>query len=145
MGRPLKIYYCPPRPGDVWPPVESQNGSRSNLPSRVRQTEKPEGCRKLFAGNLSYDIDDETMIDFFKDCGKLVGLRWLTHKDSGEFKVNFFFFFSLLYFLHIKFYFIFLKQGCGYVEFATEAEADKAIKLNNKELLGRKIRLDWTN
>lgn len=20
MGRPLKIYYCPPRPGDVWPP-----------------------------------------------------------------------------------------------------------------------------
>ena len=20
LGRPLKIYYCPPRPGDVWPP-----------------------------------------------------------------------------------------------------------------------------
>lgn len=20
MGRPLKIYYCPPRPGDIWPP-----------------------------------------------------------------------------------------------------------------------------
>ena len=20
LGRPLKVYYCPPRPGDVWPP-----------------------------------------------------------------------------------------------------------------------------
>lgn len=23
-GRPLKVYYCPPRPGDVWPPVGSR-------------------------------------------------------------------------------------------------------------------------
>jgi RNA recognition motif-containing protein len=26
-GRPLKIYYCPPRPGDVWPPV-AQRGNQ---------------------------------------------------------------------------------------------------------------------
>eukprot|EP01036_Dinobryon_divergens_P026716 gene26716-35395_t len=128
MGRPLKIFYCPPKPGDVWPPTSSQSkggkaaregdGGTNNPPRRER-SEKPHGCRKLFAGNLSYNIDDETMVDFFKDCGKLIGLRWLTHKDSGEFK------------------------GCGYVEFRTTEEADAAIKLDGKELLGRNIRLDW--
>lgn len=44
--------------------------------------------RKLFAGNLSYNIDDATIVDFFKDCGELVGLRWLTRKDTEEFRVS---------------------------------------------------------
>ena len=102
-SRPLKIFYCPPKPGDVWPPTSSQSsggklvrdggsggggGGGVNNPPRRERSEKPLGCRKLFAGNLSYNIDDETMVDFFKDCGKLIGLRWLTHKDSGEFKVH---------------------------------------------------------
>ena len=52
--------------------------------------DKPEGCRKLFIGNLSYEIDDETIVDFFKDCGTLTGLRWLTRKDTGEFRVSYF-------------------------------------------------------
>ena len=45
--------------------------------------EKPEGCNKLFMGNVAYEIDDETICNFFKECGEIVGLRWLTHKDSG--------------------------------------------------------------
>ena len=39
-------------------------------------------------GNLSYEIDDETIIEFFKPAGTLTGLRWLTHKDSGDFRVG---------------------------------------------------------
>ena len=84
--RPLKIFYCPPKPGDVWPPKAGQREGNNGPPRRLK-SEKPPGCRKLFAGNLSYNIDDDTMMEFFKDCGKLVGLRWLEHKDSGEFKV----------------------------------------------------------
>ena len=49
---------------------------------------KPEGCKKLFMGNLSFDIDDDTVVAFFKSCGNMVGLRWLTHRDSGEFRVR---------------------------------------------------------
>ena len=45
---------------------------------------KPEGCNKLFMGNVAYEIDDDTICNFFKDCGEIVGLRWLTHKDSGD-------------------------------------------------------------
>ena len=111
------MYYCPPRPGDKWPPhpIGSNNGnpntcpdsssahtgikrgpdglplppsSSGNEPPRREKTAKPDNCRKLFAGNLSYNIDDETIVDFFKDCGTLVGLRWLTRKDSEEFRVS---------------------------------------------------------
>jgi RNA recognition motif-containing protein len=111
MGRPLKVYYCPPRPGDKWPPRESsrpENNSSSSGPSQEKgefknnsnsknsnnnanreDTPKPDGCRKLFAGNLSYEIDDNAMVEFFKDCGTLTGLRWLTRQDSGEFRVSF--------------------------------------------------------
>jgi hypothetical protein len=31
------------------------------------------------------------------------------------------------------------------VEFATTEEADKAMAMDGRELLGRNIRLDWTN
>ena len=106
MGRPLKLYYCPPKPGDIWPPTEkSFNGSKiksnSNTPSPygpqggatggafVREkTPKPLHCKKLFAGNLSYEIDDDKIVEFFKSCGELVGLRWLVNQDSGEFRVS---------------------------------------------------------
>jgi nucleolin len=79
----------------------------------MEKSAKPAGCKKLFAGNLSYNIDDEAMIDFFKDCGSLVGLRWLTHKGTEEFR------------------------GCGFMEFGTEEEAEAAMKLDGKEVLGR--------
>ncbi len=95
-SRPLKIYYCPPRPGTKWPPREASsfptsrnnNNNNNNGFQGQEKTPKPEGCRKLFAGNLSYDIDDDTMCDFFKDCGTVIGLRWLTRKDTGEFRVR---------------------------------------------------------
>lgn len=84
--RPLKIYYCPPRPGDVWPPKSSGTSSKKSNSHREK-TPKPVGCKKLFIGNLSYEIDDDTIVDFFKDCGELVGLRWLTRKGTEEFRV----------------------------------------------------------
>ena len=29
-GRPLKIYYCPPRPGDTWPPAPGKGGGQAS-------------------------------------------------------------------------------------------------------------------
>jgi RNA recognition motif-containing protein len=89
----LKIYYCPPRPGDVWPPVGGGGGGPSgagNAPPRAAKNirPKPPGCRKLFCGNLAYEIDDEVIVNFFSDCGSLTGLRWLTREGTGEFRVS---------------------------------------------------------
>eukprot|EP01031_Cornospumella_fuschlensis_P039208 gene39208-47708_t len=128
-GRPLKIYYCPPRPGDQWPPVDkgasankrprtNANGSTDYTSSTggaggsKPRTPKPEGSRKLFAGNLAYEIDDDAIVDFFKDCGTMTGLRWLTHQGTNEFR------------------------GCAFIEFSSTEEADKAVELDGQELLG---------
>lgn len=125
MGRPLKIFYCPPRPGDIWPPKDRGGNGRGtvtgNGPPRREKTPKPDGCKKLFAGNLSYNIDDDAILDFFKACGTICGLRWLEHQDTGEFR------------------------GAGFVEFTNTNEAEDAMKMDGKELLGRCIRLDWTD
>jgi hypothetical protein len=49
---------------------------------------KPAGCFTLFMGNLNFMIDDATMHSFFKEeaGAEMVTVRWLTHKESGEFR-----------------------------------------------------------
>ena len=55
-----------------------------------------------------------------QDCGEVSSVRWLTDRDTQQFK------------------------GCGFVEFADPDSAlDKAAKLNGKDLLGRSIRIDF--
>ena len=133
MGRPLKIYYCPPRPGDVWPPRRgpqydrsaadesaSNNQNTKRGPPRRERTSKPPGCTKLYMGNLSYNIDDDTICEFFKDCGEIIGLRWLIREGTNEFR------------------------GGGYIQFATTEQCDAAIQKDGLELLGRPIKLDYT-
>jgi nucleolin len=127
LGRPLKANLAPPRPGDVWPPVEGglaykdkpgfEGGSAANI--REPQPKPFHECRNLFLGNLAYSIDDDALKEFFKKCGEVEKIRWLTHQDSGDFK------------------------GCGYVTFWEPSAADVAVKLNGQPLLGRPVRIDW--
>ena len=70
-------------------------------------------------GNLSYRITDEDLAGFFKDCGEIQAVRWLTHQDTGNFK------------------------GQGYAEFWESSAADAAIELNGQLLCGRPVKLDW--
>ena len=133
MGRPVKIQYSPARPDAEWPPadglVDNPNfaggGVKAKKTSKIGkvgppETPQPEGCCKLFMGNLSYSIDDDTIVKFFKDCGGEVrDIRWLTHKDSGEFK------------------------GCGYVQFYDPDTCHAAAQLNGTVVMGRPVRLDW--
>jgi nucleolin len=112
LGRPLKANLAPPRPGDVWPPLfcfstprglggavvggggggvgggggETDGGGGGGA---VRTPgEKPfSDCRTLFVGNLPYDVNEEGLGEFFSECGGLSKVRWLTHQQSGDFKV----------------------------------------------------------
>ena len=152
LGRLMKVNFAPAREGDVWPPPaketsggmkgnaggeEGGDGAKAGGDAGGKRTTggaaggygikslgpRPEGCKKLFVGNLSYDVDDDKMFQFFKD-GAAVdvrAIRWIHHKDSGDFK------------------------GVGYVEFWREEDCEKAAKMNGKELLKRPIRIDWTD
>ncbi|KAL3798945.1 hypothetical protein ACHAW5_003071 [Stephanodiscus triporus] len=135
MGRPIKINYAPVRPGEEndWPPRSrvitggkvansggGSGGGQAGGSGIKAMSAKPEGCCKLFIGNLSYDIDDEGITKFFMSVeSELKAVRWLFHQDSGDFK------------------------GCGYVDFWNTESCEKAATLNGKTLLGRPIRIDW--
>ena len=89
IGRPIKINFAPAREGDVWPPVKKvvSGGGQAGGSGIKAMSAKPENCVKLFIGNLSYDIDDEGITKFFASVdAELKAVRWLHHKDSGDFK-----------------------------------------------------------
>jgi nucleolin len=94
--------------------VEKPKRTYDNTPSA-----KPEGCTCVFVGNLSYDIDEESMKAAFKDCGEVTNIRWGMDRDSGDFK------------------------GYGHVEFATTEATDKAVAMAGEMILGRAIRVDF--
>ena len=75
------------------------------------------GSKTLFVSNLSFSIQKEDVEHFFKDAGEVVDVRFSSDAD-GRFK------------------------GFGHVEFATPEAAQKALKVNGKDLLGRAVRLD---
>jgi len=86
-GRPIRIEISTPRAETGAP--RSAKAFEPRPPS-----EKPEGCTTTFLGNLSFDIDDDKVKEFFKACGEIVAIRWVSDKESGQFK------------------------GCGFVEWA---------------------------
>jgi nucleolin len=80
-------------------------------------TPKPDGCRTIFIGNLSFNIDDEKITEFFSDCGSIKEIRWI--EKDGQFK------------------------GCGFIEFNDSSATDAAVAKNSAKLLGRPIRVDF--
>jgi len=81
--------------------------------------EKPPGCDKIFIGNIAYETTEDEAWELFGKCGDVKNLRWLTNKDTGDFR------------------------GCGYVEFYDTASVDAAIELGGTELHGRRMRVDY--
>ena len=129
IGRPIKINFAPAREGDIWPPQKKvitggsqTTGGQAGGSGVKAMSVKPPDCKKLFIGNLSYDIDDEGIIKFFGTVdAEVKAVRWLHHRDSGDFK------------------------GVGFVEFWNTEACERGATLNGKNLLTRPIRIDWTD
>ncbi|EDR26908.1 ribonucleoprotein, chloroplast, putative [Entamoeba dispar SAW760] len=74
--------------------------------------------RRLFVGNLEYQIKNFELKDFFERFGKVVDVVIMKKYDGSS-------------------------KGFGYVEFDTEESAQKALREGNNEMLrGRNIRVD---
>lgn len=104
-GRWLSIKYSTPKP--ILAPREV--------------TQKQEGCCTVFVGNLSWDIDEETLRAAFVDCGTITQVRFSTDRETGDFK------------------------GYGHIEFAETEATDAAVKLAGTDILGRAVRVDFAN
>lgn len=71
---------------------------------------------KLFVGSLSYNTTDASLEEFFASAGKVVSAKVIIDRDTNR------------------------SKGFGFVEMASEEEAQAAIKLlDGKELDGRTI------
>eukprot|EP00472_Partenskyella_glossopodia_P002547 CAMPEP_0197536260 /NCGR_PEP_ID=MMETSP1318-20131121/53435_1 /TAXON_ID=552666 /ORGANISM="Partenskyella glossopodia, Strain RCC365" /LENGTH=417 /DNA_ID=CAMNT_0043094105 /DNA_START=35 /DNA_END=1288 /DNA_ORIENTATION=- len=115
MGRPIKINFAKPRPGGDRKTPRKSGGGVSKEPSP-----RPEGgTTTVFVGNLSFNIDDDQMRDFAKGCGEIYKIRWLSDRESGQFK------------------------GCGFIDFDAVESVDNFVKKNGESLMGRNIRIDY--
>jgi RNA recognition motif-containing protein len=75
--------------------------------------------KQIYAGNLSYQMSDESLRDLFQQHGEVTSVKIIRYPDSGK------------------------SKGFGFVEMANDQEADSAIqKLNGSDVLGRNIRVN---
>src|SRR5436190_17406574 len=74
---------------------------------------------KLYVGGLAWATTDEGLNAAFAPFGKLLSAKVVKDRETGR------------------------SRGFGFVEFETDAEADKALAgMNEKELDGRRLRVD---
>jgi RNA recognition motif-containing protein len=72
--------------------------------------------KKLYVGNLPFSATEGSVSDLFSQIGGVDSVRLITDRDSGR------------------------SKGFGFVEMATDEEAEKAIaELNGKEFEGRAL------
>ncbi|KAM8927613.1 RNA-binding protein 34 [Pelodytes ibericus] len=73
--------------------------------------------RSIFIGNLPYDAQDDAVRDHFSECGNVEAVRLIRDKSTG------------------------IGKGFGYVLFESTDAVQLGLKLNNTELMGRKLRV----
>lgn len=75
--------------------------------------------KKLYIGNLSYNVDDAQLEEAFAAAGKVESAKVIVDKMTGR------------------------SRGFGFVEMATEEDAQKAIDtMNGKDLDGRELKVN---
>lgn len=72
--------------------------------------------KKIYIGNLSFNVDDQSLTDLFSQFGEVETARVITDRESGR------------------------SKGFAFVEMFSESHASSAIeKLNGSDFLGRAI------
>lgn len=74
--------------------------------------------KKIYVGNLSFNMDEETLNSIFSPFGSIDSVKIITDRDSGR------------------------SKGFAFVEMTNDADANKAIEsLNGSEQLGRAMNI----
>ncbi|MGZ3772594.1 MAG: RNA recognition motif domain-containing protein [Pseudobdellovibrionaceae bacterium] len=72
--------------------------------------------KKIYVGNLSFNVDDQSLGDLFSQYGQVESAKIITDRDSGR------------------------SKGFAFVEMSSDSEAATAIqKLNGAEFSGRAL------
>lgn len=105
-----------------WASAGAAGGATAGAGGHATGAAQPLGSRKansmsIFIGNLSFDIDEETIRATFEKCGKVADIRFMMR--DGQFK------------------------GCGHVDFYDTDGVEEAVKLNGSMLMNRAMRVDY--
>ena len=75
--------------------------------------------KRLYVGNLPYSATESSLTQLFSRCGTVESAKVITDRDTGR------------------------SKGFGFVEMATDEEAERAVsELNGKELEGRRLNVN---
>jgi len=78
--------------------------------------------KKLYVGNLSYDVDNDTLTELFSQYGTVESVNLISDRDTGR------------------------SKGYAFVEMGTEEAAQAAVAgLNDTEQMGRSIKVAEAN
>ena len=75
--------------------------------------------KKVFVGSLAWATNDESLFEFFSQCGDVVEARVITDRETGR------------------------SRGFGFVTFDGDDSASRAIEMDGQELDGRTIHVDF--
>lgn len=90
-----------------------------SVPTLNLETADSYMAKKLYVGNLSYDVKEEQLRELFEQAGTVESATVIMDKFSGR------------------------SKGFGFVEMSTEEEAKAAIeKFDGHDLMGRNIRVN---
>lgn len=78
-----------------------------------------ERTKTIFVGSLSYDTTEDSIRNFFSECGNIESIRIAKAEDGKP-------------------------KGFCHIDFSTEEEAEQALAKNGEELDGRTIKVDKT-
>lgn len=74
---------------------------------------------KLYVGNMSYDVTEEDLRQLFSQAGEIKEIAMIMDRDTRR------------------------PKGFGFVEMATQSEAEKAMQMfNEHELQGRRLQVN---
>merc|ERR1712032_719294 len=93
---------------------------RDRRDDRDRRREPNPESKTIFVGNLSFKTDEDSIRDFFDDCGSIEDVR-IAYTQEGKVK------------------------GFCHVEFDSIGSAAKAMKKNGQEFNGRDLRIDFSS
>eukprot|EP00246_Nothoceros_aenigmaticus_P016747 TRINITY_DN7804_c0_g5_i1.p1 TRINITY_DN7804_c0_g5~~TRINITY_DN7804_c0_g5_i1.p1 ORF type:complete len:283 (-),score=58.91 TRINITY_DN7804_c0_g5_i1:113-961(-) len=105
-GRYLKVQRCKVKPPNKVKPHFEQPPS------------KHADCKSAYIGNLAWDVSEEELKEFFRDCD-ITAIRFAHDKNTGDFR------------------------GFGHVDFGDDKSLDFAVSLDQQEVHGRPIKVAY--
>ncbi|KAK9154234.1 hypothetical protein Sjap_001714 [Stephania japonica] len=96
--------------------IQPYKATRTQTPTADFSPQIVEGYNRVYIGNLSWDITEDDVRNLFSDC-KISSIRFGEDKDTGEFR------------------------GYAHVDFSDSLSLSIALKLDQKAVCGRPVRI----